>query len=60
MRTGCGWLIISIAKELLELEIIGIDISREILSLAKENVANNLYGNKKIQFVLQNAKIQNS
>ena len=52
---GTGNLIIKLAKEFPESEIIGVDISTEILRIAKENVEKQVI-NQKIKFEIGNAE----
>ncbi|MCX7957322.1 MAG: class I SAM-dependent methyltransferase [Endomicrobia bacterium] len=55
--TGSGWFSITLAKELQNVEIIGIDVSSEMLSLAIANVNKSLDETKKknVQFFLRDA-----
>ncbi len=52
---GSGNLIVEIAKNLLNLDLIGVDISNEILNLAKERAFQNDL-NKKIEFKIGNVE----
>ncbi|PIP41322.1 hypothetical protein CO110_05190 [Candidatus Desantisbacteria bacterium CG_4_9_14_3_um_filter_40_11] len=56
LGTGSGWLAIELAKKNNDYQIIGVDLSKEMLAVAKQNLTTSLNNNSNISFINADVK----
>ncbi|MBU0701899.1 class I SAM-dependent methyltransferase [bacterium] len=56
LGTGSGWLAIELAKRNRDYQIVGVDLSQEMLTLAKQNVSTSLNNYSNLSFIKSDVK----